>query len=354
MWQRAKRFLAEDWLYYSHSLGKKPLTTQMREMYSLYRYYGFVPYQYLKHGLFLKSFKGDIYDYVPPELIHRLQRRLNPASHVENVTDKEKFAQIMKDGNFPTVNELFTIKPGPLIQDDNGRNVSFREFVDQLRDIESTNTFVMKPIFGYQGHGIIKVSIQDSELFVEKKIVGESRLHELLFRENNFTRYLLQPLIVQHGLLNRINPSSVNTVRIDTFVIGNEVVNNGAVLRVGNSGMFMDNWAMGGLVVPIDLETGKLGEIGKTKSKFGRKVFDKHPTTGFRFSGTQLPFWTELRELVRAAALRMLPLKLLGWDVAITNDGPLFIETNQDYDVFLLQEGVGGLRGTPIVQNLQL
>jgi hypothetical protein len=352
MFERINRFLVEDFVYYLQASPKKPLTKQVQEMYQIYRYYGFIPYQYLKHALYLESFTGNIFDYIPPELIHRLQHTLNPQSHVANVTDKEKFARLMKKGGLPVVASIFTVKPGPLFQDTKGHDVSFQDFKYQLKDFKTTNVFIIKPTCGYQGRGVIKTTIQNSDLYVDENKIDEPALNDLLFRKTGFEGYLVQPLIKQHEMLNRINPSSVNTIRIDTLVTHGNVVNNGAVLRVGNGKTLTDNWAMGGLIVPIDLESGTLGRVGKTKSKYGRQSFETHPMTGFRFFGNQLPFWAELQELVYNSALCLLPLKVLGWDIVITPTGPLLLEANEDYDVFLLQEGVGGLRGTPIGQQI--
>jgi len=46
---------------------------------------------------------------------------------------------------------------------------------------------------------------------------------------------------------------------------------------------------------------------------------------------------------VRKAAPVMLPLRSLGWDVALTPDGPLLIEVNHDYDIFLSQTLVAAI-----------
>ena len=43
---------------------------------------------------------------------------------------------------------------------------------------------------------------------------------------------------------------------------------------------------------------------------------------------TRIPWWTEAVELVCGAALRFPALRTLGWDVAITPDGPRVIEAN--------------------------
>ena len=79
---------------------------------------------------------------------------------------------------------------------------------------------------------------------------------------------------------------------------------------------------------------------------------ERHPQTGFVFEGAILPFWDELKELVGRAARALVPLRALGWDIAICPDGPRVVEANQHYDIFLMQELSGGLRETPIGQQM--
>jgi Sugar-transfer associated ATP-grasp len=79
-----------------------------------------------------------------------------------------------------------------------------------------------------------------------KEIVNEAAFHDALFSRSRYQEFIVQPEIIQHELLNRINPSSVNTIRIDTFIRGNDVINNAAFLRMSNGSHYTDNWAKGG------------------------------------------------------------------------------------------------------------
>jgi hypothetical protein len=169
-----------------------------------------------------------------------------------------------------------------------------------------------------------------------------------LFSKSSHDEFIIQPGIIQHELLNRINPSSVNTIRIDTLIVGDDVVHNAALLRMSNGYTCTDNWAKGGVVVSVDLDTGMLDDVGRTKAKFGRLHMHEHPLTRFCFGGTQLPFWSQVKKLVRCGALVLRPLTFLGWDVAIGADGPILVEANHDFDIFMSQDAARGLRKTPV------
>jgi Sugar-transfer associated ATP-grasp len=62
----------------------------------------------------------------------------------------------------------------------------------------------------------------------------------------------------------------------------------------------------------------------------------------------RLPYWDEVKNLAARAARAVAPLRYVGWEIALTNDGPVVIEGNDPSDVSMLQDGVGGLRDTPL------
>jgi glutathione synthase/RimK-type ligase-like ATP-grasp enzyme len=58
------------------------------------------------------------------------------------------------------------------------------------------------------------------------------------------------------------------------------------------------------------------------------KKADYHKDTGKRFSEVKIPFMEELYELVKEAADRCPETPYIGWDVAISQNGPVLIEGN--------------------------
>ena len=88
----------------------------------------------------------------------------------------------------------------------------------------------------------------------------------------------------------------------------------------------------GNLRIRISLNDGSL-EYGvlKDKNKGGFKKVTTHPETGQNFKEFKLPLWKEVLSLSEEAALQFLPLRTLGWDIAITEKGVMFLETNVPY-----------------------
>ena len=85
----------------------------------------------------------------------------------------------------------------------------------------------------------------------------------------------------------------------------------------------------------MDLETGVLGR-GRTR---GRGKFDPTsviPGTDGSFVGFQLPYWADAKDLaLRAAAFPW--ARAIGWDIGISERGPVLIEGNWRWSPTLVQ-----------------
>jgi glutathione synthase/RimK-type ligase-like ATP-grasp enzyme len=80
------------------------------------------------------------------------------------------------------------------------------------------------------------------------------------------------------------------------------------------------------MATEIDLKTGKLVRPALDKDL---NEFTHHPKTNVKIEGFQIPFFKEVKEMVKEAALESDKILVVGWDVAITDEGPLIIEGNR-------------------------
>jgi len=58
--------------------------------------------------------------------------------------------------------------------------------------------------------------------------------------------------------------------------------------------------------------------------------------------GFQLPLWGEAVALAKRVATAFPETPLIGADVAITDDGPLIVEVQSDWDATVTELGIGG------------
>ena len=80
------------------------------------------------------------------------------------------------------------------------------------------------------------------------------------------------------------------------------------------------------MATEIDLKTGKLLRPALDKDL---NEFTHHPKTNVKIEGFQIPFFKEVKDMVKEASLESDKILLVGWDVAITDEGPLIIEGNR-------------------------
>ncbi len=151
---------------------------------------------------------------------------------------------------------------------------------------------------------------------------------------------MAEEFIVQHPDLRRLSDSGLNTVRVITQLRADGGVDFiGPTLRITVNSP-VDNMAVGNIAAPIDVETGRVSGPGVYQDiiKLPEEV---HPISGEQIVGFQVPFWDDVRDLCRRAALHDTRNRSIGWDVAVTERGPSFVEGNHNWCKLLWQLPAG-------------
>lgn len=179
--------------------------------------------------------------------------------------------------------------------------------------LENKTQVIYKPLEGSSGQGIVKYQKNDWKelpLFLDQLMeAGDG---------------ILEEVVIQHPEMARMCPTSVNTVRIATLLGDKQEGIVYAFLRIGN-GRVMDNVDCGGMAARVDLDSGKLLTVGADKQG---NTYEKHPMTGTSIIGFTIPFFEEAKQMC-LEAMRVVPqVRFVAWDVAITEQGPRFIEGN--------------------------
>ena len=131
-----------------------------------------------------------------------------------------------------------------------------------------------------------------------------------------------------HPDLKKINPESVNTVRV--IVInehGNDPIIPFAFMRIGTkkSGS-VDNVAQGGMVCKVDVKTGRFYDAQTLTDHVYTNV-ERHPDTGEPLEGV-IPNWETVMNGLLDISRYCPQLTWLGYDIAVTQDGFQIIEIN--------------------------
>lgn len=138
--------------------------------------------------------------------------------------------------------------------------------------------------------------------------------------------FIVQERLEQHPDMAKLNPTSLNTIRVMSYHRGNEIVILYAVVRIGRKGQIIDNETAGGIKADIDLNTGRING-----SAMGSPTEGRMATTdvGTATDGYQIPCFDKVLDTVKEMHLRIPYFNLIGWDMSVDKDGkPTLIEWN--------------------------
>ena len=142
--------------------------------------------------------------------------------------------------------------------------------------------------------------------------------------------YLFQTLMLPHASLVPLIGNRVSSVRM--FVISDE--DGCALLRAswkipGDENGADNFWRPGNILAGIDVESGR---VIKTllRTEEGVAAVKTHPTTGADFTDLEFPHWDKMRNVVLQAAVNLPGCHFQGWDVALTDRGPVLVELEGD------------------------
>lgn len=106
----------------------------------------------------------------------------------------------------------------------------------------------------------------------------------------------------------------------------------GVAFRAGRAGKMQDKLMDGAIFYGVNLKTGKI-DRGTDWKLFRNNMpnepsIETHPDTGLRVCGEEI-FFKESTELCQRGHAELAPcVPIIGWDVALTDNGPLLVEAN--------------------------
>jgi hypothetical protein len=149
--------------------------------------------------------------------------------------------------------------------------------------------------------------------------------------------YLFQRLATPHSAIRAICGERLATIRVLTLRTGTEAPR---VLRVcwkipvGNN--MADNYWRGNLLARLDPESGEVLRV-VSGTGVNMTTHTHHPDTNASLIGFRLPQWQKVIATATEAARLMEQAPLIGWDIAVLDDGPVIVEMNERPDFILPQ-----------------
>ncbi|GAA4890141.1 hypothetical protein GCM10023311_12910 [Flaviramulus aquimarinus] len=198
-----------------------------------------------------------------------------------------------------------------------------------------------RPPSEYGGKGCFKLS--KNNLVAEIEAIYESLIRGC---------FVHTEVVKQHESINAIYDKSLNTIRVISLITPENTIEIiCAFMRFGVGESVVDNASSGGFYVGIDLDRGTLNTSGHYMLEYGGGNVYEHPNSGYKFEGFKIPYFKEACKEVKKT-VKIIPDRFIGWDVAITPNGPTIVEANSGPHIFLSDYAYGGLLKNQHIKNL--
>jgi hypothetical protein len=201
----------------------------------------------------------------------------------------------------------------------------------------------MKPVNGRGGEKCMRFNFISGEGWQptgSKKILSEAALIDHLKAFSRRTPCILQKCYRTHHSLRDLAGTTLATIRVlsMTDVTGDVHVMYAAFRMPRSHNAVVDNFHAGGIAAAVDFATGQLGPATDLGLSQALGWVDRHPASGAMIRGRVLPYWQEAVELVRRAHSKAFRDRIMiGWDIAITDKGPIIVEGNAGPDLDIIQ-----------------
>ncbi|MBQ4915645.1 hypothetical protein J8L85_14410 [Maribacter sp. MMG018] len=290
-------------------INKKNKCEQISSLYKnnikeTFGLYGFKKIPTEWHRFYTNTIKKEDVQFIPEILFYsRVEPSLNNSTMYPALEDKNLLDKFFDDSYLPksiikNINGFFYV---------NNLQVSKETAIETCAKHKS---MVIKPSIGtVGGKGVKKIELSNNS----------SQELDTLFNKYK-TNYIVQEIVEQHPQLALLNNTSLNTIRIITYMRQEEVIPLSAVIRIGRAGSFTDNLTSGGYACGIN-ENGELrvrafDTYGKGYSK---------TDNGTILENFQIPCFDSIISSVKEQHQNMPHFKLISWDIAINNKSEVII-----------------------------
>lgn len=333
---------------YKKCENKKPIRQIKSEIKLCKKYWGCYPLHYFRYDLYRKDKQlsgKELINYIPEFFFYRIFLPYHDSNKYAVLIDEKNITeQIFRSLGINQPKALYKIINNNLYNIEM-KNQNYLDFKLDLEVNKYPKIFV-KPSNGQGGNGIYVFHRRNNGIYKTK--LEEELNKEFLDELHKKGDYIFQLAVNQNKNISSIYPDSVNTFRIATENKMGSVRILCATLRVGKMGNEVDNGSQNGLVLGINIDTGKIKEFAVTEE--GEKFYN-HSDTGFEFRNFKIPEWARIKEFTMDSARKLPQFTYLGWDIALGEEGPLAIETNMNFGLDHYQISIGGLKDIFLIDN---
>ncbi len=316
----AGRFLAAVLRYRSNPFSAA------RRYWSLYGERRFSPDEINYCHLLDPSFTpAQLAQFVSKEELLDVQCHLNPSAMHVLTEDKLRFHEHCVSAGLP-VPRVYAV-----YDRDQHAPADLERFLAHL----PSDSCILKPVTGLHGDGVTRLRKALGGWNSDERVITAGEIARRI-EKSSYRRWMLQELLSAHSKLCALSDvDGLQTVRVVTVVDrdGNVEILI-ALLKLLCRDAACDNFGYGrtgNVIADLDLDSGAIHSAVGGGAK-GRHALTRHPRTGKELIGFRVPGWDDVVRLAYDAAEAFMPLRTIGWDIAVTPGKPHLIEGNVTWD----------------------
>ena len=307
-----------------------------KDLNRLMKYWHCYPDVYFRMGMFLKEYTDweQMTSFLPQIAFNRYERQWKPyLEYAMLLENKIIFNDYLAYNGIPVPKVLFSYRNGRFFK--KGGTELSDEAVNNLLLDSGANRIFAKKALGCCGEGVSVFKRRDDHYYALDGVLVDAAHIRNVFgdKDSHFEEQLSQDHI-----LSQFCSDTINTIRVITMNSsgkGSTIV--GASIRFGRMGGYVDNLAQGGVSVNLDTDTGVLFDYGMRE--YDLTKYYEHPDTKIKFAKVVIPQWSKIKELIAHVSSLLPPFREIGWDIALTLDGPVIVELNTGTGVYSVQMG---------------
>lgn len=309
------------------------LTDEQKQEIDRYylKYYGKkIPYVWHQY---YSSYTGNFDVRYIPELlfIPEIERRFVPKNYGEVLSDKNLLPLIIRNENGVKTPKIIISCQNGQIRNGDMEFITFDQAAELLKN--AGKVFLKPTINSNSGKGCAVLDIQNS---VDQKSGKE--LKEILKSQGK--NFNIQELITNSKSLASLHPSSLNTLRITTYIWKGDIYHFPLLVRIGRGGNNMDNAHMGGMFVGLD-DYGIIKNCAFTE--FQERYYI-HPDTKIKFDGYKIDETPQVIETVERLHQTIPQIGMISWDATIDDkSNVIIVEINTQGQTIWLSQMANGV-----------
>lgn len=343
-------FYAFEWLKWHKEIDyqkevNNPATLKSKESIKreerlIRDYWRLGTFHYYRYGLQYKTLTDEqLLDYVPTYYFHKNIERHHKGIDTIKYGDKLTQAILFEERNIPTAKVIGVLKKRICYDLYGNTQIDLTQLINE-KLLCTSNKLFFKPTGNCGGAGIIVLKKNGDKLLVNN--IPTSSIREFIDRLSSRDTYIVEENIIQSSELSKINPSSVNTLRVVVQNEDGKMSIKTCILRMGRQGKEVDNSAQGGISIGVDINTGLFAK--SATAEHGAGTILHHPDTKYTFEDNGIKDWYNVKHQIEEIANKLADFNDIALDIAITEDEVILVEFNFRYGVEHQQCVLGGVR----------